>query len=146
MSLIHLAITALVAGFDSVLTIDVVDGAPRQNEEDTGLFVGAREDDVSIPGRQRWPGLGHIYRDEAFEIPCQLYLKTGDDDIPTARGTLFGHLASVETWLRENVKLGLPAQNNVRAQFGENFTYHQPRTGDGLLLRVDFTVTVEGRI
>lgn len=148
-TLIPSALDALLTGFDSVLSIDVVEGPPVQNEEDTGLFVGASGDDVEIPAQQRWPGLAHVHRDETFEIPCQLYRKSGDSDpadFKTIRNLLFADLALIETWLRTHVDLGMAGSNNVRAQFGETFSYFPVRTGDGLLLRIDFNINIEGRI
>ncbi|MGZ6836776.1 MAG: hypothetical protein ACXVGE_13050 [Blastococcus sp.] len=144
-SLIPQALDALVSLFTSALpNIEVRDGTVLQNEERAGLYVGTNLDDSRFGAEQRWPGLGHAVRDEAFEVPCVLFVRSGDNVLKPVRDEVFGYLATVESTLRNNVNLGI-STNSVRAQLLA-YEYSQPQTPDGVVCRLDFIVNIEGRI
>lgn len=149
-SLVPAVLDALVAGFDTALSIPVVDGPPTTNVENTSLFVGCDPDltghSGTISGEQRWAGKTRTDRDETFEVPCVLYYLTGDDDLSAARLAVQAHMDLVETWLRSNISLGQPGASNCRAEFGTPFSWIWERSGKGTEVRYVFTVNVEGRI
>lgn len=144
-SLIPQALDALVSLFTSALpAVDVRDGAALQNEERTGLYVGTNLADSTFKAEQRYPGLAHVVKDEAFEVPSVLFVRSGDNALKPVRDELFGYFATVESTLRTNVTLGI-STNTVRAQL-LSYEYSQPQTPDGVVCRLDFVVNVEGRI
>lgn len=150
MTLIPGAIDALVAGFDGVLSIPVVDGPPTTNVENTSLFVGCDADldehTGTVPFEQRWAGLGHVKRDETFGIPCLLYYFNGDDDMSAARLAVKTYKDLIESYLRANETLGFAATSNVRAQFAPSGTWTSRRTAKGIEMSIPFTVNIEGRV
>ena len=144
-SLIPLATDALIALLTAGVNIEVRDGAPLQDEERAGLYVGADLDNSDFPGwQQQWSGLGHAVREEVFEIPCLLFVRVGDNAIKPVRDECFAYLALVEGIVRSSPTLGITT-NTIRAQVLP-VQYSQPQTPDGVLCRIRFNVQVEGRI
>lgn len=150
-SLIPSCITALVSSLTTAFAgaIPVNDGPVLQNTEPAMLLVGATEAEGLSSGdfpewQQRWAGLGHAARDETFQIPCVLFVRSGDTDLATYRTTAWSYFATVESTLRNDPTLGI-STNTIRAQVSPG-SYSQPQTPDGVVCRIDFTVNVEGRI
>lgn len=140
------AVDALVTILDAALDIDVRDGAILENAEEAGLTVGADVDESRFPWQQDWVGLGHVSRDEEFEIPCTLWVRSGDvEAVSTARTTCFGYFAEIEAALRSNESLGFAGSYNLRADV-RPVAYNQPQTASGVVCRIDFTVRVQARI
>ena len=144
-SLIPVCVDALVALLTPALsTIEVRDGGILQNDERAALMVGSDLANSDFPWDQRWAGLGHITRDETFEIPCTLWVRSGDTVLKPYRDECFGYFATVESTLRTSPSLGI-GTNTIRAQVVPQ-KYSQPQTPDGVVCRIDFIVNVEGRI
>ena len=145
-SRIPAAVDALVLLLDAALSIEVRDGAVLQNTERAGLTVGADLDGSDFPWEQDWVGLGHVSRDETFEIPCVLWVRSGDvESVKAARDEVHGYMTTIESTLRSNETLGLAGANNVRADVRPT-NYAQPQTPDGVVCRCDFRVRVQARI
>ena len=144
-SLIPTVLTQLVTLFDAALSIDVHDGPPGKNSPPDGLYIGATDDDTSIPFEQRWAGQGHIAKDETFEVPNLLYASSGDGGFAAQRTDAFANLALIENVLRSNPTLGI-STNAVRAQFGTSGEVVQIHSSKGPVCRVRFTINIEGRI
>ena len=144
-SLIPTILTQMVSLFDTALSIDVHDGPPGKNTPPDGLYIGATDDDNTIPFEQRWAGQSHIARDETFEIPNLLYRSSGDAGFAQQRTDAFADLALIEALLRSNPTLGV-STNAVRAQFGTSGEVVQLNTTQGPVVRVRFNINVEGRI
>lgn len=137
---------ALVCLLDAELPgLQVRDGAILQNVETAGLTIGANLDDSEFEWEQDWAGLGHVYRDEDFTVPCVLWVRSGDNDLKTYRDELFGYFASIEAVLRATPDLGLEPIYNVRSDVRPT-KYSQPQTPDGVVCRIDFQVRVQDRI
>lgn len=145
-SLMPSCLAALVSLLDAALAIEVFDGPVRQNLPRAALLVGAtaETDGATIEFEQKWAGLGHITRDETFEIPCFLFVRDGSNELSTFRTEVFGYFATIESTLRSNPTLGI-STNSIRAQI-TGTVYSQPRTPDGVVCSIRFTVNVEGRI
>lgn len=144
-SLIPTVLANLVTLLDAALSIEVTDGPPGQNSPEDGLFIGATDEDNTIPFAQRWAGQGHIAKDESFEIPNLLYASSGDAGFAEQRTDAFANLALIETVLRSNPTLGI-STNALRAQFGTSGEVVQIHGNKGPVCRVRFTINIEGRI
>ena len=140
------AVDALVALLDDALDIEVTDGALLQNQERAGLTVGADVEESRFPWEQDWVGLGHVSRDETFEVPCVLWVRTGDTEaVSDTRAEAFGYFADIESALRTSEDLGLDGAYNVRADVRPT-AYAQPQTDSGLVCRIDFRIRIQARI
>jgi hypothetical protein len=126
-------------------SLQIVDGAVLQNEERAGMTIGANLDDSEYAWEQDWAGLGHVTRDEVFEIPCILWTRAGDNDVKTYRDEVFGYFATVENTLRSTENLGITGGLNVRADIRPT-KYAQPKTAEGVVCRIDFVVRCQVRI
>lgn len=144
-SLIPRSTDALIGLLAAALpALEVRDGAITQNEERAALLIGSGLNDSDFTWEQRWAGLAHAARNETFEIPCTLWVRTGDARLKASRDEVFVLFATVEAALRATPDLGL-GSNSVRAQVAPR-TYSQPLTASGAVCRLDFVVNVEGRI
>ena len=145
-SLIPSCIDALVALLDPLLSIEVYDGPVQQNLPKQALLIGATADTEGavVEFEQDWAGLGHVSRNETFEIPCFLFVRDGSNELSTFRTEVFGSFAIIEAALRANPTLGI-ATNTIRAHI-TGTVYSQPRTPDGVVCSIRFIVNVEGRI
>jgi len=144
-SIIPTALDALVAAFTAVLDIEVIDGPPTIEIPLTGLYVGATTDDNKVDFQQTWAGVGGLFRNESFQIPNLLYLRTGDTVLSPVRLALFGHLATIENTLRADPTLGI-AGRIVRAEFGTSGGLTQLQTKQGCICLVEFSINVDARI
>ena len=142
------AVDALVSLLTDALdatAVQVVDGMLLQNQERAGLTIGSDIDDSTFPWEQRWSGLGHATRQETFEVPCVLWVRTGDTEaVSDTRSEVFGYFGLIEATLRDFPDLDLNT-NAIRAQVLPK-AYAQPQTEAGLVCRIDFNINIEGVI
>lgn len=138
-------VDALVSMFTAALPIEVRDGAVLQNTERTALYVGSNLDDSRFDWEQDWAGLGHVYRDEVFSVPCVLWVRGGDTVLKPYRDEAFAHIAAIENALRASEDLGLEPQFNIRADL-RPVSFSQPQTPDGAVCRADFSIRVQARV
>jgi hypothetical protein len=147
-SRIPAVLDALVAAFTTALAaadVTVTDGPPGLDQPLRELCIGHTREDDEIAFTQEWAGQGGLSRNEMFEIPNMLYLRTGDTNLSALRLALFGYLATIESTLRADPTLGITGFT-VRAEFGTSGSYKQEVTERGLVLRVRFTIRVKTRI
>ena len=144
-SLIPACTDALVALLTAALpTLPVVDGGVIGNEERAALLVGSGFANSDHPWQHRWAGLGHAARDETFEIPCTLWVRSGDNTVKPVRDEVHGYFTAVLTTVLATPNLGI-GTNSIRAQVMPS-NYAPMQTPDGVVCRLDFYVNVEGRI
>lgn len=154
-SLLPDLVTATLDVFGTALAaedVEVRDGPVKQNVERAMLLVGATEDQGESAGifgdwSQKWRGLGHVTRAEAFGIPCVLFVRSGDSDeadLAAARQEVFDLFALLEAAVRSDPTLGV-STNSIRTQILPT-EYAQPQTPEGVLCRIKFFVNVEGAI
>jgi hypothetical protein len=147
-SLIPSVLDTLVAQFTTALAgvMAVTDGPPTVDIPASGLFVGAALGDEAIQFQQANPVAGARRRDEQFDIPNLMYLRTGDTDTLSAtRASVFAALALLETSMRADMSIGI-AGNSVRAQLGTVGWFSQVQSPDGIVCRISFTIEVKTRI
>lgn len=137
---------ALVALYSATVpAVTIFDGPPLQIEDTAaGLFVGCTDSSEQVDAHQDWAELGHYSRNEVITVPHLLFLRTGDNDLSATRLALYAYMAAIESALVADVTLGL-ADGVIRARIASG-PLTQTRTGDGLVLKVEFVVEVQARL
>ena len=145
-SVIPTVTDALVSVLDAALSIPVYDGAIEQNVEAKALTVGAALADSDFAWEQQWATLAAATRprEEQFDVPCCLWVRSGDKTLSTYRSEVFGYWQTVESALRTNPTLGITT-NSLRTLL-RPLGYSQPRTPEGVVCRIDFAFRVKARI
>jgi hypothetical protein len=147
--MIPTVLDALFAQFTTALAgvMAVTDGPPTIDLPMSGLYVGASVDqNVPVSFAQGIPVMGAKRRDEEFQIPNLMYLRTGDTDTLSAtRAAIFAALALIETSMRADMAIGISG-NTVRVQLGTVGEFRQLQTGDGVTCRLDFMIEGKTRI
>ena len=152
-SQIPVVLDALVALLTTTLApLEVRDGPPTIQVPTSGLYIGATDEDNTIDFMQGWGPMGAKRRDESFQIPNLLLLRTGDqktnagaNNLSTVRSAIFTTLGLIETALRADIAIGTTT-NTVRVEFGTPGSFTQLQTGDGVVCRIRFTFNVNARI
>lgn len=143
---------AVIDALVSILTpalsnVTVYDGpVPSSLAATRVLAVGSTVDDEDIAGdvAQEWRGIGAKAKQEDGAVLCTAIAQEGTTDVKTLRDACYDIVSTVEDTLRADVTLGgvvTPGWAHVTAG-----SLRQTQTSDGLVVRVNFTVSYETRI
>lgn len=115
--------------------VQVIDGPPVLNLEETGITVGYAPDQISVQSISE--GAGLMAETETFDVNCLAWQRSGASDIKTVRDGAFAVVASVNALLANDRKLG-GAVTNAQLRVVD---LDQTQTPDGTWAVVAFAVT-----
>ena len=136
MSKVPAAIDRLVQALTVNLPdVQVIDGPPIINLEETGIAIGYTPDQISVQAVAE--GAGLMAEMETFDINCLAWQRSGEEDMKTVRDGVFAVIARVNAALANDRKLG-GAVTNAQLRVVD---LDQTQTPDGIWAVVAFVVT-----
>lgn len=95
---------------------------------------------------QSWGPLGNRARNERGTINCVAFSWSGNPNQKAIRDAAYTTVAAVETLLRNDPTLGMPAVLLEGAQFGTSLQLSQSQDASGVSARVNFQIGFMARI